>query len=663
MRIHLLAICPLAVLIAGPLSQQASANPSSDSVTNQSSELEPIAESDVLVEDAQISVVLEAKLQESSVVEHTHEPAESAVEIPSLPPASVEQLSEPVDVIKAKTEQPTRNESEVSGDTMPGADPNIESSDIQVVFLDEVNDYEANWPEQVKPQTVVSRSHTSQNHPTERSSERSVPQTIADQPQEYLPHQTPISVNPEDTLEVSPSAEDAESDTVLLPSEPIVLPEQAIPRTVVFEPRSQTSQNTSTPSEQGQARQTSQTATVNRYWQSNQVSLSIDDRLEVSPFADGDKSQESGPVAAATADLTSADLESELNNLQSLEPPAAVSTFRSEQLHWPELATPQTLVFEPRSQTAAQSERSSENTTSNVDVKVSQASPDDQTDSADDFLQSPPAVDTIDPADLENELGDIQILDQPTVQPTPQPTAQLILRSSVFTSSNVSGQEDSAVGDVITGSVDNDDIIFANSAFLLATPEIGPNTRLISSVGGGFVRFGDNGDANYDFLNLNLAAQHRITPAVYGEFGVNWQQLYTTRNGERALSDVSPRLRIGRQDVLGDRLRLDSLYELRFRLTDPKEQQRISNSLGVRLNYELTPEWRSGLEYRLTLEDFTQDTRFDVRNLVRAVTTYNFTENSFVSGSLSYLFGSSSKDSVDIDNFSVGVSVGFNVPF
>jgi len=325
----------------------------------------------------------------------------------------------------------------------------------------------------------------------------------------------------------------------------------------------------------------------------------------------------------------------------------------------------ETSLFEPSSVSAqsmteamaeAMAEVSRVQTLSQTPVETSPENALPAEDDFNDFFESPPAVEPVNPADLEAELGDIEIIERPIAVPTAQPTGQLIFRSSVFSSSNISGIEDS-----VTGDSDDSDALFSNSLFFLATPDIGPRTRLISSVGGGLVQFSENEDSDYNFLNLSLAVQHRVTPAMYGELGVNWQQIYNG-SGERSLSDVSPRFRFGRQDRLSDRLRVDSVYELQFRLTDPAAQQRISNALGVKLNYDLTPQWRTGLEYRLTLDDFTQDERFDTRNLIRALTTYNFDESAFVSGNVSYLFGSSSESFVDIENLSLGITFGVNAP-
>ena len=118
----------------------------------------------------------------------------------------------------------------------------------------------------------------------------------------------------------------------------------------------------------------------------------------------------------------------------------------------------------------------------------------------------------------------------------------------------------------------------------------------------------------------------------------------------------------GRQDSLAERLRLDSSYEVRARFTDPSEQQRIVNSLGARFAYDVTPKLRTGVEYRLVLEDFTQQNRFDVEHVAKLTTTYNFSRDVFLNGFFSYLFGSSSDDSIDINNLSFGLNIGINLP-
>jgi hypothetical protein len=260
----------------------------------------------------------------------------------------------------------------------------------------------------------------------------------------------------------------------------------------------------------------------------------------------------------------------------------------------------------------------------------------------------------LDPQEVKEELGEIEII-QPSVRqppPRPQPNLQLLLRSSVFSSSNITGLE----------FIDRDDTVFVNSASLLATPKLGESTRLIAAASGGLVRFASEGDANYNFLTFNVGVQQKLTPQMYGQLGWVQDRLYREGSGDRLLVDDSVRLIVGRQDILADRLRLDSFYEFRASFADPDEQSRIANSLGARLRYDLTPQLQGTLGYQLTFNDFTQQERFDTQHRLSAEAIYSINRDLFISGSASYLFGSSSASSVDLSNFAVGLNVGLNLP-
>lgn len=269
-----------------------------------------------------------------------------------------------------------------------------------------------------------------------------------------------------------------------------------------------------------------------------------------------------------------------------------------------------------------------------------------------------PPADTsqqIDPKDVESELGEIKIIPSSPVQQPPQrrqPDVQLLLRSSAFTSSNITGLEIPQPSDTV----------FINSATLLATPKLGEETRLIAAVGGGLARYGDKGDFNYNYLNFNVGIQQRLTKEMYGQLGWYQERLYRDGSGDRLLLDDSLRLSVGRQDQLNSRLRLDSFYELRASFATPGDQNRVANTLGARLRYDITPKLQGALDYRLSFKDFTQQDRFDTQNQLGLEAIYNINSDLFIGGSASYLFGSSSAASVDLSNFSVGVSIGLNVP-
>lgn len=272
----------------------------------------------------------------------------------------------------------------------------------------------------------------------------------------------------------------------------------------------------------------------------------------------------------------------------------------------------------------------------------------------DDFLTPGTDEPSLDAEDLEAELGEIRVLSG-TAQPQAsrrQPVGQLLLRSSAFTTSNATASELDPTSDTV----------FSNQATLLVTPKLGPDTRLIATAGGGLTQFATEGDNNYSSLGLSVGVQQRLAPSTYAQLGWIHDQLFDTGEGDRLLTDNSARLLVGRQDQLAEKLRLDTAYELRARFTDPAGRSRISNSIGLRLRYDLASDWQGAVGYRLAFDDYTQNGRFDTTHQLQATTTYTPTQNLFVTGYASYLFGNSSEVAVDIDNLSFGIGVGVNLP-
>ncbi|MEL7329410.1 MAG: hypothetical protein AAGJ69_06155 [Cyanobacteria bacterium J06559_1] len=255
--------------------------------------------------------------------------------------------------------------------------------------------------------------------------------------------------------------------------------------------------------------------------------------------------------------------------------------------------------------------------------------------------------------ELEEEVGEIRPLPTPEqTQRPPQPNGQLLIRSSAFTSSNVTGSDlDSA-----------DDLVFVNGATLLLTPKLGPDTRLVATAGGGLTRFATEGENNYNSLDFSAGVQHRFSDTTYGQIGWVNSQLYNVATGEHTLSENSARLLLGRQDRLDEKLRLDTSYELRARFSDPDARSRISNTLATRLRYDFSPDWQGSVGYRLAFSEYTQNGRADTTHQLQAATTYTPTQDSFVTGFASYAFGNSSETTADLSNLSFGVGVGVNLP-
>jgi Putative beta-barrel porin 2 len=287
-------------------------------------------------------------------------------------------------------------------------------------------------------------------------------------------------------------------------------------------------------------------------------------------------------------------------------------------------------------------------------LMLAQTPPVDPTTAPTDRFPSDETPTPLDAEDVQSELGEIRILNRPPQASPPrrQPDVQLLLRSGVFTSSNTTSLK----------AFQPSDTIFINQALLLATPKLGPNTRLLTSVGGGLLRFANQGDANYNSLSFNVALQQRVAPGTYGQLGWTQDNLYRAEGGQRVLRDNSLQFLLGRQDQLGKRFRLDSFYELKASFTNPDEQSRLANTLGARLRYDVTPKLQGALDYRITFKDFTQVDWADTEHQISALAIYNITPDWFVAGSVSYLFGRSSNPTVDLSNLAIGVSLGLNLP-
>ncbi|MBD2311811.1 outer membrane beta-barrel protein [Desertifilum sp. FACHB-1129] len=258
----------------------------------------------------------------------------------------------------------------------------------------------------------------------------------------------------------------------------------------------------------------------------------------------------------------------------------------------------------------------------------------------------------IDPLDIEAELGDIEILPSPLDLVPPQvPTLELLLRSSTFNSSNVFAREDA-----------RSDLVFVNSLLLVATPQLGPQTRLVAGIEGGLVRFANEGEMNYNLVRFTAGIQQQLASRMYGQLSWVQDRVYQADDGDRFLLQDTARLLIGRQDPLSEQWRLDSFYELSASFASPSSRNQIMNALGVRFRREITSDLEGTLDYRLSLEDYTKTNRFDIKHQVGAALYYNISPRFLIGGSVSYLFGSSSRAAVDVNNFSIGVNLGVNLP-
>jgi Putative beta-barrel porin 2 len=259
----------------------------------------------------------------------------------------------------------------------------------------------------------------------------------------------------------------------------------------------------------------------------------------------------------------------------------------------------------------------------------------------------------LDPIELETEFGIVKPIapPKPPEQPKP-PTAQLLLRSSVLSTSNLTTLKGFAPSATV----------LENNVMLLVTPRLGDSTTLITTLSAGQTSFTRNTETNYHQWGVSAALQQRLAPNMYVQGGWSQDQLYRNSSGDRLLRDHALQALIGRQDTLSNQLRLDTAYEFRMSFSNPDDQSRVSHTIGGRLRYDWAPHLETAIDYRFSVEDYRKIGRNDTKHQVSASATYHISPEVFLNGTVSYLFGRSSDVSKTPDNFSLGVTLGANLP-
>ncbi len=265
----------------------------------------------------------------------------------------------------------------------------------------------------------------------------------------------------------------------------------------------------------------------------------------------------------------------------------------------------------------------------------------------------PPLPDTenADPDAAMNDLGEIQVI----APPRRSPTAQLLLRSNYITTSDIADPIFTEGNSVVM-----------NSATLLVTPELSTRTRLVARAGVDVAEVFAADD--YTVARFGLGVQQRVGRSTFLQVG--WTHDRTT-SGSAFLADHSARFSVLHQEALGDRLSLTPFYELRGSFTNVRKQNRISNSLGARLNYQVTSRFSTGLDYRLVVDSLTEGRGFDgdrstgARNQFSLVANYQVNRQFFINSSISYLLGETftfDQGAQDLNNVLFQIGIGLNLP-
>ncbi|MEH2165404.1 MAG: hypothetical protein V7K41_01730 [Nostoc sp.] len=254
-----------------------------------------------------------------------------------------------------------------------------------------------------------------------------------------------------------------------------------------------------------------------------------------------------------------------------------------------------------------------------------------------------------------------QQLPPPTEQPVPKfkPIGYLQGRVGYFQTSNIFSSNYSPIEDglIISG------LTLASTYFPL-----GSKTFVNGSIDGNLIRYINQSEYHYNQVRLNLSIYHQLSQRMFGEISWSNQQLFYANSsdrfdsfkaGDRFLNENSLQLSLGRRDPLTSRLTLDSFYELSVNFADPQSRNRIINSFWVSLNYYLQKPLQVGIDYQMSLSDFTQRDREDEFYRLFGHLNYQISDtiNMNVQGGVS--LGSSTAENIDFDGwfFSINYSL------
>lgn len=276
---------------------------------------------------------------------------------------------------------------------------------------------------------------------------------------------------------------------------------------------------------------------------------------------------------------------------------------------------------------------------------------------------------------LNRELGIIRVREVPIQLPPKKteppsiekpvakfkPIGYLLGRAGYFYTSNIFSSRTDAI---------DDGLIFSGLTLATAPFKIGPKTYLNGSIDGNIIRYGDQSEFNYNQIRFNLGIYQQLTRKMYSEIGWNNQQLFYSQNndrfnfasGDKFLNENSFRLSVGRRDLLGPKLNLDSFYQFRLSLTNPPEKRnRIINYLWLSLNYSLQQSLRVGIDYQFNLSNFLERNREDQYHRLSGNLKYRISDLSSVNLQSGFTLGGSTDRNLDFDGWFFSVNYSWDL--
>ena len=260
------------------------------------------------------------------------------------------------------------------------------------------------------------------------------------------------------------------------------------------------------------------------------------------------------------------------------------------------------------------------------------------------------------PIGLDSELGILRIRPTEDVplevepEPTRQTTVFLTGRANVYGGNNLFRTPEPI-----------DDRIYQTGIGVFAFPRISDSTNLVLSAEANLARYEDLSIVDYNELQFQAGIRQRLSKNSYGQLNWRYQDLITPGNDSFFTANYVELL-LSRRDILNNRTWLDTYYQARLSVSDPKAFSRFTQIATGSLNYGFDPQTRISLLYQLFIDDYTEIPRHDTYHQILAQLSHDLSSTTRVSLFTGVRFGRSSLSAVDFDDTIYGASLNISVP-
>ena len=260
------------------------------------------------------------------------------------------------------------------------------------------------------------------------------------------------------------------------------------------------------------------------------------------------------------------------------------------------------------------------------------------------------------PVGLDSELGVLRIRPTEDVplevepEPTRQTTVFLTGRANVYGGDNLFRTNNPI-----------DDRIYQTGVGVFAFPQLSDKTNLVLSAEANIARYEDLAIVDYNELQFQAGIRQRLGRSSYGQLNWRYQDLITPGRDSFFTANYVELL-LSRRDILNNRVWLDTYYQARLSVSDPKTFSRFTQIATGSLNYGFDPETRVSLLYQLFLDDYTEIPRHDTYHQILAQVSHDLSSTTRISLFTGVRFGRSSLSTVNFDDTIYGASFNVSIP-